>query len=124
VIDQSPHPEFSEEQRQVLQDFADLVMTEIEARSAILALRQKVQERQETEERLQRSLTEAKTLLREVHHQVKNNLQLVDKLLALQARQTPAVAENLRDLRYRVYCLGMVHQMLMQSEGLEAIKFG
>jgi two-component sensor histidine kinase len=71
-----------------------------------------VHEHQETEERLQRSLTEAETLLREVH-QVKNNLQLVDTLLALQARQTPVVAENLRNLRYRVYCLGMVHQMLM-----------
>jgi two-component sensor histidine kinase len=122
VIDQPPHPEFSDEQRRVLQDFASLVMTEIEARSAILALRQKVHEHQETEERLQRSLTEAETLLREVHHRVKNNLQLVDTLLALQARQTPAVAENLRDLRYRVYCLGMVHQMLMQSAGLETIK--
>ena len=49
VIDHSPHPEFSEEQRRLLQDFAGLVMTEIEARSAILALRQKVQEHQETE---------------------------------------------------------------------------
>jgi two-component sensor histidine kinase len=124
VIDQSPHPEFTDEQRRVLQDFAGLVMTEIEARSAILALRQKVQEHQETEQRLQKSLTESETLLREVHHRVKNNLQLVDTLLALQARQTPAVAENLRDLRYRVYCLGMVHQMLMQSEGLETIKLG
>ena len=124
MIDHSPHPEFSDEQRRVLQDFADLVMTEIDARSAILALRQKVEEHQETEQRLQKSLAETETLLRKVHHRVKNNLQLVDTLLALQIRQTPAVAENLRDLRYRVYCLGMVHQMLMQSAGLETIKLG
>jgi GAF domain-containing protein len=39
VIDRSPHPEFSDEQRRLLQDLAELVMTEIEARSAILALR-------------------------------------------------------------------------------------
>src|SRR3954447_18024088 len=107
VIDRSPHPEFSDEQRRLLQDLAELVMTEIEARSAILALQQKVREHQETERRLQRSLAETETLLREVHHRVKNNLQLADTLLALQIRHTPAVAERLRDLRYRMYCLGM-----------------
>lgn len=122
VIDRSPHPEFSDEQRRLLQDLAGLVMTEIEARSAILALRQKVQEHQETERRLQWSLAETETLLREVYHRVKNNLQLADTLLALEIRHTPAVAEHLRDLRYRMYCLGMVHQMLMQSADLATIK--
>jgi two-component sensor histidine kinase len=124
VIDRSPHPEFSDEQRRLLQDLAELVMTEIEARSAILALRQKVREHQETERRLQRSLAETETLLREVHHRVKNNLQLADTLLALEIRHTPAVAERLRDLRYRMYCLGMVHQMLMQSADLATIEIG
>jgi GAF domain-containing protein len=124
VIDRSPHPEFSDEQRLLLQDLADLVMTEIEARSAIPALRQKIHEHQETERRLHRSLAEAETLLREVHHRVRNNPQVVDTLLALQIRQTPAAAENLRDLRYRVYCLGLVHQKLMQSADLETIRLG
>jgi two-component sensor histidine kinase len=124
VIDRLPHPEFSDEQRRLLQDLAGLVMTEIEARSAILALRQKVQEHQETERRLQWSLAETETLLREVHHRVKNNLQLADTLLALEIRHTPAVAGHLRDLRYRMYCLGMVHQMLMQSADLATIEIG
>lgn len=124
VIDRSPHPEFSDEQRRLLQDLADLVMTEIDVRSVILALRQKVHEHQETERQLQRSLAEKETLLREVHHRVKNNLQVVDTLLALQIRQTPAVSENLLDLRYRVYCLGLVHQMLMQSADLETTNLG
>jgi two-component sensor histidine kinase len=124
VIDRSPHPEFSHEQRRLLQDLAELVMTEIQARSAILALRQKVHEHQEIERRLQWSLAETETLLREVHHRVKNNLQLADTLLALEIRHTPAVAEHLRDLRYRMYCLGMVHQMLMQSADLATIKVG
>ncbi|WP_158044916.1 GAF domain-containing protein [Skermanella pratensis] len=121
VIDCSPHPEFSGEQRRLLRDFAGLVMTEIDARSATLALRQKVREHQETERQLQRSLAETETLLREVYHRVKNNLQVVDTLLALQIRHTPVDAEILRDLRYRVYCLGLVHQKLMQSGHLETI---
>jgi two-component sensor histidine kinase len=124
VIDRSPHPEFSDKQRRLLQDLADLVMIEIDARSVILALRQKVHEHQETERQLQRSLAEKETLLREVHHRVKNNLQVVDTLLALQIRQTPAVSENLLDLRYRVYCLGLVHQILMQSADLEMTNLG
>jgi two-component sensor histidine kinase len=124
VIDRSPHPEFSDEQRRLLQDLAGLVMTEIESRSAILALRQEVRERQEAERRLHQSLAETETLLREVHHRVKNNLQVMDTLLALEIRHTPAVAEHLRDLRYRMYCLGIVHQMLMQSADLATIKVG
>ncbi|UEM07469.1 GAF domain-containing protein (plasmid) [Skermanella rosea] len=122
VIDRSPHPEFSGEQRRLLRDFADLVMTEIEARSAALALRRKVHEHQETERQRQRSLAEKETLLREVHHRVKNNLQVVDSLLALQIRHTPAIAGNLRELRFRVYSLGLVHQELTQSGDLERIK--
>jgi two-component sensor histidine kinase len=124
VIDRAPHPEFSEQQKILLQDLAGLVMTEIESRSAILALRQEILDHQEAEQQLQRSLAESATLLREVHHRVKNNLQAVDTLIALQIRQTPAVGESLRDLRYRVHCLGIVHQMLMQSADLETIRLG
>lgn len=87
-------------------------------------MQQTVREHQETERRLHRSIAETDTLLREVHHRVRNNLQVVDTLLALQIRQTPTLAENLGDLRYRVYCLGMVHQKLMQSADLETIKLG
>ncbi|UEM23122.1 GAF domain-containing protein [Skermanella mucosa] len=121
VIDRSPRPEFSDEQRRLLRDFADLVMTEIEARSANRALRHMIREHQDTERQLQRFLAEKETLLREVYHRVKNNLQVVDTLLALQIRHTPLDAGNLRDLRYRVYCLGLVHQKLMQSKDLETI---
>jgi two-component sensor histidine kinase len=122
VIDRKPHPEFTDEQQRHLQDLADLAMAEIEAKSGILALRQEVVEHQETERLLHRSLAEAETLLREVHHRVKNNLQVVDTLLALQMRQTPAVADSLRDLRHRVHCLGIIHHKIMQSPNLETIK--
>jgi two-component sensor histidine kinase len=61
-------------------------------------------------------------LLREVYHRVKNNLQLVDGLLALHMSQTAncEVVAELSDLRSRVYALGLVHQQLMTSADLES----
>ena len=59
-------------------------------------------------------------LLREVHHRVKNNFQVVNSLIHLQSAhakdaETKAV---LADLHRRVYALGLVHQQLMQSNNL------
>lgn len=121
VIDRQPHTDFSEEQQQLLQDLAGLVMTELEGRSSLLALRQEICEHKETERRLHKSLAETETLLREVHHRVRNNLQVVDTLLALQIRQTPALAGDLKELRHRIHCLGMIHHKLMQSPDLQTI---
>jgi two-component sensor histidine kinase len=61
-------------------------------------------------------------LLREVYHRVKNNLQLVDSLLAMQISQTAnrEVGDELSELRSRVYALGLVHQQLMASADLRS----
>jgi two-component sensor histidine kinase len=56
-------------------------------------------------------------LLRELHHRVKNKLQIVDALLATQARHTSDAdaRRGLQDIRSRVYVLALAHQHLMQS---------
>ncbi|HET6609035.1 MAG TPA: histidine kinase dimerization/phosphoacceptor domain -containing protein [Rhodopila sp.] len=59
-------------------------------------------------------------LLREVYHRVKNNLQVVDALIAMESRRlkdAPA-REALAELRNRVFALGLVHQQLMSSNDL------
>lgn len=60
-------------------------------------------------------------LLREVYHRVKNNLQIVDSLLLMQARRLadPDAKAALEKLRGRVYALGLVHHQLMGSKDLE-----
>ena len=121
VIDRKPRPKFSAKQRRFLRDLASLVMTEIEARSATLALRREIIKRKETEQRLRRLLAEKETLLREVHHRVGNNLQVVDTLLTLDIRQPITSAESLRNLQQRVHALGLIHHKLMESEDLERI---
>jgi two-component sensor histidine kinase len=96
-------------------------MTEIEARSTTLALRREIIEHKETEQRLRWLLTEKEILLREVHHRVGNNLQVVDTLLMLEIRQPTISTESLRNLQQRVHALGLIHRKVMRSENLEKI---
>jgi PAS domain S-box-containing protein len=60
-------------------------------------------------------------LLREVYHRVKNNLQMVDSLLAMQARKLDDAhaKQALLGLRHRVFALGLVHHQLMGSANLQ-----
>ena len=82
------------------------------------ALERRVEER--TAE-LSAALAQRDLLLREVYHRVKNNLQTVDGLLIMQARQLadPEAKQALQGMRDRVYALGLVHQQLMGSENLQ-----
>ena len=63
------------------------------------------------------SLTEKESLLKEVHHRVKNNLQLIGSMLSLQASRIkdPAVAELFADSRNRVRSMALVHENLYRA---------
>lgn len=78
-------------------------------------------ERARTEQALRTALGQRDLLLREVYHRVKNNLQIVDGLLMLHARNLndPAGVQVLQGLRSRIYALGLVHAQLMASKNLE-----
>ncbi len=78
-------------------------------------------ERAKVEAELRAALTQRDLLLREVYHRVKNNLQIVDGLLLLNARnlKDPAALSALGGLRSRIYALGLVHAQLMTSKNLE-----
>jgi predicted ATPase/two-component sensor histidine kinase len=69
------------------------------------------------------SLEEKDALLKEVHHRVKNNLQLISSLLNLQAARIadPAVAELFADSRNRVRALALVHENLYRAGNLSRI---
>ena len=79
-----------------------------------------------TEQRLHQSLDEKEVLLKEVHHRVKNNLQVIASRLALQAlaqRAQPTVAAALRDGQNWVKSISLIHEMLYQSEDLASVAF-
>jgi PAS domain S-box-containing protein len=67
------------------------------------------------------ALNQRDLLLREVYHRVKNNLQIVDSLLMMQAQQieNPDAKRALLELSGRIYALGLVHHQLMGSTDLK-----
>jgi two-component sensor histidine kinase len=72
---------------------------------------------------LQQALEEKDTLLREIHHRVKNNLQTVISLLNLQTKgmRHEGARLALRQLKMRIQALGLVHRHLYESEGLRTV---
>jgi two-component sensor histidine kinase len=81
---------------------------------------QDITQQKAVEDRIHAQLREKEVLLREVHHRVKNNLQIVSSLLHLQsaASQDPGVAKLFEDSRRRVQAMASVHDILYQSPDL------
>jgi PAS domain S-box-containing protein len=82
-----------------------------------------ITERFEQRRRLDAALKERETLLREVYHRVKNNLQVIQSLLRLQRRNLSdgAAREALDESASRVRAMALVHERLYQSHSLEAV---
>lgn len=74
---------------------------------------------------LRLSLREKDVLLREVHHRVKNNLQMISSLLQLQSQevQDPGVKQLFQECRNRIYSFSMVHERLYKAKDMAAFDF-
>ncbi len=84
-----------------------------------------VTERCKAEEEIRASLREKEMLLREIHHRVKNNLQVISSLLSLQIQnmKEEEICNMLQESRGRIKTMAMVHERLYQSPSLMQINF-
>ncbi|MDD2301944.1 MAG: transporter substrate-binding domain-containing protein [Eubacteriales bacterium] len=89
----------------------------------VFAAARDITDRKVAEEKLHASLREKEILIREMHHRVKNNMQVVSSLLDLQARssENPRLFEMLNDSRSRIRSMAMVHEKLYDSKDLTRI---
>ena len=82
--------------------------------------------RHRSDEQLLRALAAQEALLQEVHHRVKNNLQVVSSLLDMAARRAepgPAV-EAMQDVRHKVQAMALIHAGIYCGSRLDVVDFG
>ncbi|HPI23656.1 MAG TPA: sensor histidine kinase, partial [Spirochaetota bacterium] len=90
----------------------------------------KVVQRTRSDERIRASLREKEVLLKEVHHRVKNNMQVIASMINLQFRDFEKTLARLtpgdisRDLQGRIRSMAMIHEKLYQSGSFTSVNFG
>jgi len=96
-----------------------------ERKDAEAALKNEVEERRRAQDLTHRALREKEVLLREIHHRVKNNLQIISSMLRLQSGRAGdrEPVEILRESQDRIRSMAMIHEKLYMSADLASIDF-
>lgn len=100
------------------QDFAISV-------SYIISLSLEATKRENAQKQIINSLEEKNILIREIHHRVKNNMQIISSLLSLQAStiENPEMKNMFNESQNRVRSMSMIHEQLYQRDDLSKIDF-
>lgn len=92
-------------------------------RVILTAFLRDISERVDSERRLRQALQEREVLLGEIHHRVRNNLQVISSLLNLQSRATddPFVRQAFDESQSRVQSMALIHQQLYEANSFSAV---
>ena len=84
-----------------------------------------ISKRKAAEDQIKNTLEEKETLLKEIHHRVKNNLQSLVSLINLQIGSNPSqeITTTLSELQGRIQAIALIHESLYQSANLDEIEF-
>lgn len=100
-----------------------VVYVDLGSEAALLGISRDITERKRAEEAMARSLHEKEVLLKEIHHRVKNNLQIISSLLSLQEQKMSdlGMLDVLAESRGRIMSMAIIHDQLYHSSDFAEI---